>query len=98
MIALLAIIGLVVVLYFLSRILTSLGNFINNLGDVIAVKSTVGKEVGTAGPVKVTAKMKEKLHVIHGEGTEEEYWDRVNREIKEMESGMNEGGQDEPRI
>lgn len=85
--ALLALIGILVLIHFAGKWCRQVGDFLERLGDEIAVRgSSFRSGRGTAPDVE---KVKEQLHVINGEGTEKDYWDNVEKEISSLEQDMN---------
>lgn len=86
MMTLLAIIGLIVILHFVSKGLIRLGTFLENLGEHMEERSASNIKFKR---VKKDPRTKEKIHVISGEGTDEEFKERVRKEIDELTGDKN---------
>ena len=81
----LAIIGLIAILWLLSKAFNKLGNGLNKIGDAIAdwqtSQSRSPKEYNSEAESK---KIKEKIKAIKGKGTDDEYYQKIRAEINEL--------------
>jgi hypothetical protein len=83
MVAFLAIIGLGIILWWLSKVLIRMGNVLEKIGDNLAVRSVTPK-AGGHKKVSDVETVREQVHVAKGEGTDKEYWDNVQKEINDL--------------
>jgi len=82
LIFLLAIVGIAFLFRILSKFFNKVGNLFDKIGDAIADRS-ISKTYGDPTE-KNTKNIKEKIHSIKGEGTDEEYWKRIRAEINDL--------------
>ena len=89
MVAILAIIGLMFICWWLSKKLKFLGNFLDNLGDQMAEKSVTRERTGASRKKALDdiKKANEKIHAIKGSGTDEQFKDAIQKEIDELTDG-----------
>jgi len=88
MVGILAFIGFAVILWWLSKSFTNLGNFLNKLGDTMAENSVKHEQSGAAvskalDDIKKAKKLKEKTSVI----SNAEYTVAVRDEINKLTNG-----------
>lgn len=82
----LTLIGLAVVLWFISKMFNKVGNALDKIGDALAEWSTYSGRTpgGYGGSEKARAKIREKINALHGEGTDQEYQERIRKEIDDL--------------
>lgn len=89
---LLAMIGLIFLLWYLSKGLKKLGSFLESLGDRIAEERAL-REKTDANIQKLLSKMSKSkkktwTKIINGQDTDEQYLKKIKKEIDEMTGDM----------
>jgi hypothetical protein len=81
----LAIIGLIAILWILSKAFTKLGNALDKIGETLADRATFSTHVkGHGDDDEARKKIKEKIKTLSGEGTDKEYWKKIHSEIDDL--------------
>ena len=81
----LAIIGLICLLWLASKFFNKLGDLLNRIGDIMAdyEQARYTKDYGIHSQTK-NKKLKEKIATIKGNDTDEEYWKKVHGDIDKL--------------
>jgi len=80
---LLALIGLITLLWLLRKFLNKIGDLLNKAGDFVADLTSIS-QVRTEPSQYQSEKIKEKIHAIKGNGTDEQYWKDVRSQIDDL--------------
>lgn len=89
MITFLALIGLIVLLWLASKALKKVGHFFDNLSEYLSERS-ISTRVGSEHKrdfLEEIKKIREKTYAMKGKITDEEYWDNVRKQIKDLTEG-----------
>ena len=88
MISLLALIGLIFLLWYASKALNKVGKFFDRMAETF-MDDRFSYSMKTRR-TSMSKKIKEKINTVKGQGTDKEYWDQVKGEIDELTGGNNE--------
>lgn len=92
MIAILAFIGLGFLLWYASKFFQRVGNILDKAGDYLAERGThsssspFNSALAQAKRDLAKTNLKEKKHVLQGEGTDNEYQTNIQKEIDDLTS------------
>lgn len=86
MVSFLAIIGLIVILWWISKGLKKGGQFLEDLGNHMEDRAASNTVTQFKHKKKKT---EEKIKVMSGDGTDDKYMDKIRDEIDEITGGFN---------